>query len=317
MPQKRILRIGLALGGGSARGWAHIGVIRALEEAGVRPDLVCGTSVGALVGAIYANGDLDWLEEWVTSLTWQRVVRMLDVRLLGGILGGAKLIDFFGARFADKNIADLKLPFAAVATELDSGREIWLQDGSAIDAVRASIAIPGLFTPIARNGIWLADGGLTNPVPVSLARAMRADVVIAVDLNNDILTARSLLRAVTAETEAMAESANTQASLGGKFREWLQAAKIEAGFGPSDSVNKEDVAPSLFAAVEKALNIMQVRITRSRLAGEPADILLTPRLGHMGLLDYHRGRDAIEEGRNAVQRSLSEIRAQLPALTKN
>jgi NTE family protein len=314
---KRKPRIGLALGGGSARGWAHIGVIRALEEVGIKPDLVCGTSMGALVGAVYANGDLEWLEEWVTHLTWRTVVRMLDLRLLGGILGGTKLIDFLGARFGDKTITQLTLPFAAVATELESGREVWLQDGLVTSAVRASIAIPGIFTPVEQHGVWLADGGLSNPVPVSLARAMRADIVIAVDLNNDILSARTLLKAVAVETEIITETTKNSNSPG-KFRQWLRAAKVEAGFDSpaKEEAEKIEAAPSLFSSVERAINIMQVRITRSRLAGEPADIMLTPRLGHMGLLDFHRGQDAIQEGYDAVQRLLPEIKAQLPMLTE-
>jgi NTE family protein len=302
-------RIGLALGGGSAKGWAHIGVIRALEEAGIKPDVVCGTSIGALVGAVYANDDLDWLENWVTDLRWQTVVRMLDLRLLGGLLGGEKLIDFFGARFLDKGISELRVPFAVVATELETGREVWLQEGSVMDAVRASIAIPGLFIPVIRDGVWLADGGLVNPVPVSLARAMRADVVVAVDLNYDVLSARSLLKVVA--PEPIEES--VEASLAAKFREWLRAAKVEAGLASPVDVAPEPT-PSLFAAVEKAINIMQVRITRSRLAGEPAEILLTPRLGKMGLLDFHRGSEAIAEGRLAVERQLAEIRTHIPAL---
>src|SRR5579864_6625227 len=184
--------IGLVLGGGAARGWAHIGAIRALLDAGIKPDVVCGTSIGALVGAVYANGDLDWLEEWVSRLTWQTVVRLLDLRFSGGLLGGRKVIQVFADRFNGCEIRDLKIPFAAVATELDSGREIWLQDGRVVDAVRASIAIPGIFTPMWHEGAWLVDGGLANPVPVSVARGMRADCVIAIDLNNDILNGRDL-----------------------------------------------------------------------------------------------------------------------------
>src|ERR1700761_4394036 len=194
--RRRYSRIGLVLGGGAARGWAHIGAIRALHDAGIKPDVVCGTSIGALVGAVYANGDLDWLEEWVSRLTWQTVVRLLDLRLSGGLLGGRKVIQLFADKFNGRSIAQLNMPFAAVATELDSGRESWLQDGSVVDAVRASIAIPGIFTPVWHNGVWLVDGGLSNPVPVSVARGMRSDCVIAVDLNNDILNGRDFGGAV-------------------------------------------------------------------------------------------------------------------------
>ncbi|MEX3824466.1 patatin-like phospholipase family protein, partial [Paraburkholderia sp. BR14262] len=192
MNRRRPKRVGLVLGGGAARGWAHIGAIRALEEAGIKPDVVCGTSIGALVGAVYANGDLDWLEDWVGKLTWQTVVRLLDLRFSGGLLGGRKVIDLFAHQFNGRSIDDLRLPFTAVATELDTGREVWLREGGVVDAVRASIAIPGIFTPIWHDGVWLVDGGLSNPVPVSAARAMRADTVIAIDLNHDILNGRDL-----------------------------------------------------------------------------------------------------------------------------
>src|ERR1700744_715974 len=188
--RRRYSRIGLVLGGGAARGWAHIGAIRALQDAGIRPDIVCGTSIGALVGAVYANGDLDWLEQWVSRPTWQTVVRLPGLRFSGGLPGGKKVIDIFANQFNGRSISELHVPFAAVATELDTGREIWLQEGGIVEAVRASIAIPGIFTPVLHEGVWLVDGGLANPVPVSLARARRADCVIAIDLNNDILNGR-------------------------------------------------------------------------------------------------------------------------------
>jgi NTE family protein len=145
-------RIGLALGGGSARGWAHIGVLRALEDAGIVPDIVCGTSIGALVGAAYVDGDLDQLENWVRSLSLQTVVSFLDFSLGSGLIKGNKLIEFFRSHFVDRDIRELARPFGAVATDLQRGREIWLREGRVSDAVRASIALPGLFTPVQRDG---------------------------------------------------------------------------------------------------------------------------------------------------------------------
>ncbi len=180
-------RVGLALGSGSARGWAHIGVIRALEQAGIRPDVVCGTSIGALVGAAYAAGELDRLEQWVLGLRISDVAAFVDVSLRSGLLKGERLMDFFRRNFADRPIEDLAMPFAAVATSLHTGAELWLRRGSVLDAVRTSIAVPGLFAPVLCEGSVLVDGGLVNPVPVSLARAMGADVLIAVDLASDIL----------------------------------------------------------------------------------------------------------------------------------
>ncbi|PLZ04382.1 patatin [Burkholderia sp. WAC0059] len=322
---RRSNRIGLVLGGGAARGWAHIGVIRALHEAGIRPDVVCGTSIGALIGAVYANGDLDWLEDWAGRLTWQTVVRLLDLRFSGGLLGGRKVIELFERQFNGREIRELGLPFAAVATELDTGREVWLQEGSVVDAVRASIAIPGLFTPVWRDGVWLVDGGLCNPVPVSAARAMRADCVIAVDLNHDILNGRDLGGAIDtmprevapgAEPErpeaAPGESAVAPAAArrnGHFFSRWLQpdASGADVRVAPPPSAR----APSLLNSVAQSIDIMQVRITRSRLAGEPADVLVQPRLGGMGIFDFHRAAPAIAEGRAAVQYMLPAIREQL------
>lgn len=351
MHRRRPPRIGLVLGGGAARGWAHIGAIRALEEAGIKPDVVCGTSIGALVGAVYANGDLDWLEDWVGKLTWQAVVRLLDLRFFsGGLLGGRKVIDLFAKQFNGCLIDELAMPFTAVATELDTGRELWLREGSVVDAVRASIAIPGLFTPIWHDGVWLVDGGLSNPVPVSAARAMRADTVIAVDLNHDILNGRDLggtIDTVPRETpvEAAAAAAlaasNAEPELplhgesdaevdsqpdsgpaepppllrrnGKPFPRWLQPSGPGTLGGPDVRVAPPPSArvPSMLSSIAQSIDIMQVRITRSRLAGEPADVLIQPRLGGMGIFDFHRAAPAIAEGRAAVQYMLPAIKAQL------
>lgn len=276
-------RIGLALGSGSARGWAHIGVIRALQEAGIAPDILCGCSIGALVGAAYADGDLDDLEKWVTGLTWQDVVGLLDVSFTGGLIKGEKLIAFFEKHFVDKDFSALSLPFACVATDLASGREIWLKEGSVAAAVRASIALPGLFAPVERDGRLLVDGGLVNPVPVSLCRALGADIVIAVDLGSDIVGS-ALKRSPATEPE-------------GWTGRMLAGLRLKRG----------NPAPSLAAVLSTSINIMQVRIARSRLAGEPADALIAPRLAHLGLMDYHRATEAIAEGSAAVKRMLPAI----------
>jgi NTE family protein len=323
--RRRNPRIGLVLGGGAARGWAHIGAIRALEEAGIRPDVICGTSIGALVGAVYANGDLDWLEDWVGRLTWQMVVRLLDLRFSGGLLGGRKVIEVFSNQFNGRDIGELRMPYTAVATELDTGREVWLQEGGVVEAVRASIAIPGVFTPFWHDGVWLVDGGLSNPVPVSAARAMRADCVIAIDLNSDILNGRDLGGAIdTAPPEAavpapvidpMAVAIAAGRRFGAPLRRWLQPPGLDvrdATIAAAAAAVAADVrAPSMLSAIAQSIDIMQVRITRSRLAGEPADILIRPRLGGVGIFDFHRAAPAIAEGRAAVQVMLPAIRAQL------
>lgn len=253
-------RVGLALGSGSARGWAHVGVIRALEKAGVRPDIVCGTSIGALVGAAYAAGELDRLESWVLELEFRDVVGFMDPGRGGGVFKGDRLMEFFRRHWPDRPIEELDVPFGAVATSLRTGAEVWLRRGSTLDAVRASISLPGIFAPVTQEGAPLVDGGLVNPVPVSLARAMGADVVIAVDLGSDIL--------------------------GRRFRAADEPAVL-----------------SLVDVLSTCMDIVQVRIARSRLAGEPPEVVIAPRLGHLRLLDFHRAEEAIEEGREAVRRA--------------
>jgi len=271
---KRTLRIGIALGAGSARGWAHIGVLQALAAAGIKPHQVCGTSVGALVGAVYAGDELDELEAWVTALTWRKVVGYFDLSFGSGLLKGEKLFDHLRSGLLDKRIEDLKRPFAAVATDLANGREIWLREGLVADAVRASIAMPGLFTPNLRDGRLLVDGALVNPVPVSLARALDADFVIAVDLSSHII---------------------------GRF--------------VNRTAGSRDKLPNMVEVITASLGIMSVRITRSRLAGEPADAIIQPRLGDIGLMEYHRGAEAIAEGRAAAELAIPAIQRQLEELS--
>ena len=277
-------RVGLALGSGAARGWSHIGVIRALEEAGIVPEVVCGTSIGALVGASYAAGRLKELETWVRGLTWPTIARdLIDWRMSGGLIQGARLVDFFRAHFADPGIPDLPKKFACVATELTTGREVWMQDGSVIEAVRASIAMPGLLTPVVDGDRLLFDGGLVNPVPVSLCRALGAQIVIAVDLNWDLIGRRAKVPELPASAPGPAPSGFLDMVFG-RFRERTLSASA---------------LPSVLDVLTTSLNIMQVRITQSRLAGEPADVLVRPRLSGIAAMDFHRAAVAIAEGERA------------------
>lgn len=291
------IRIGLALGSGSARGWSHIGVIRVLERAGINPEIICGTSIGSLVGAAYAAGKLDSLEPWVKELSWQAVVGLLDLKMGGGLIEGGKLVGFLRKQLDDQGIEELPKTFACVATDLTNGREIWLRDGSVVDAVRASIAMPGLFTPVLRDGRLLVDGGLVNPVPVSLCRAMGADVVIAVDLNWDLLGQRKRL-SDQARTELVPTANGKLNGLLAKFRpsNWMN--------GESQSVKN---MPSMLDVVSTSLSIMQVRITQSRLAGEPADVMIRPKLSGVAAMDFHRAEIAIAEGERAAQHALPMI----------
>jgi NTE family protein len=279
-------RIGIALGSGSARGWAHIGVLRALQEAGIEPDVVCGTSIGAFVGAAYASGDLDKLEAWARGLGRRDVLGYFDVTLAGGLIKGEKLLAFAAQTFLNSAFEDLERPFACVATDLASGREIWLREGAVADAVRASIALPGLFAPQIIDDRHLVDGGLVNPVPVSLCRALGADIVIAVDLGTDVVHQRY-----------RKAEAGASRPPGWRLRvgRWL-------GRGGGDESGA--FRPSLADVLANSIAIMQGRIARSRLAGEPADVLIAPRLGQLGLLDYHRAAEAIAAGRKATEHML-------------
>ena len=282
-------KIGLALGGGSARGWAHIGIIHALEEIGIKPEIVCGCSIGALVGASYAAGNLEKLEGWVRSLTTRTVVGFLELHFpFRGFVDAERLQTFLELNVCDEKMefADLGKQFATVSTELETGREIWFTEGSVLNAVWASISLPGLFPPIQSRGRWLVDGGLVNPVPVSVCRALGADIVIAVNLNGDIVGKHF--------THKRRDSAITQA--------------IKTFSNSLFTKNRsEEKLPGLFDTIAGSLNITQDRITRSRMAGDPPDIILSPKLSYIGLLEFDRAEEAFEEGKGCVRRMLPEI----------
>jgi NTE family protein len=285
---RRTPRIGFALGSGSARGWAHIGAIRALEARGVKPDVICGSSVGALVGASYASGELEKLEKWVTSLAWTTVVRLMDLTWRGGLISGNRIFSVFRNNlFEKRDIADLPVKFGAIATELATGREVWLQHGDLLDAVRASCAIPGLFAPVLRDGVLLVDGGLVNPVPVSMCRAFGADIVIAVDLSWGKLGAYKERGSGRGLEIPPAQQDPT----------W-----IDRLLRRPRKANDDGRVPSIFEVFNTSLDIVEQRVARSRLAGDPADVLITPLLPHFGTMEYHRSAEAITEGRLAVER---------------
>jgi NTE family protein len=316
--------IALVLGGGAARGWAHIGVIHELADMGVVPDMVVGTSVGSIVGGAYASGNLEQFEQWISGLGRVDIIRLLDAKMTGGgFLQGNSLMSAIKKRIGDPKIEDLDIPFACVATELGTGREIWLREGSLLDACRASIALPGMFAPSRmKEDQLLLDGGLVNPVPVSLARAMGGDVVIAVNLNGDLIgrhffvhAAREELTDEDSERElAEIEEKDTM------IAKW--AAKMKAGFGVrldsyiSSLRKKESPDPGLFDVIAGSVDIMQDRITRSRMAGEPPDIHITPRLSHVGLMEFDRAAESIREGREATRREREEILKLTRALEK-
>ena len=297
-------RLGIALGGGAARGWAHIGVLNALRRMGLEPDIVAGTSVGAVVGAAYASGHLDGFEGWVRKLTRRGIVSLLDVALGGGggLIEGKRLAAMFQERFGDLDFDSLERPFGAVATELRTGRELWLREGSVVEALRASVALPGLFTPARLDGRWLVTGGLVNPVPVTLCHALGADQVIAVSLDGDAAAGGpGASGAQSGEREMGGDETVEEDNLLGTL-DRLSGNLVERASSLFAQLRSGDSAPGLFDTLARSIYIMQVRITRSRLAGDPPDVLLSPRVRHVGLMEFDRARETIEEGERTVRR---------------
>ncbi len=299
------MRIGLALGSGSARGWSQIGVIRALGELGIRPDVVTGTSIGALVGAAWVSGYLDRLESWIRDLDRVDILRLMDPHLKGGgFIRGEKLMSALGEHVRDMNIEDMEIPFAAVATDLASGREIWLREGSMLEAVRASIALPGIFAPARVGDRWLVDGGLVNPVPVSLCRALDADVVIAVNLNGDIVGKHLEVQGPERDPEIPESPEGIGAAIT-RLRMGLQL-RLDSLIS-SVARREESAEPGLFDVLAGSINIVQDRITRSRMAGDPPEVIISPRLSHIRLMEFDRGAEAIRAGEEAVARIREDL----------
>jgi NTE family protein len=284
--QRRKSGIALALGGGAARGWSHIGVLRALDEAGIQIDMIAGTSIGALVGGCYLAGKLDELEEFARSLTKRKMFGLMDLRLGGnGLLGGLKLTARMQQHMQGITFADLPKPFVAVAAEIRTGHEIWLSSGSLITAMRASYALPGVFEPVTCNKRVLVDGALVNPVPVSVCRAHEQPLVVAVNLHYDLFG-----RAAVIKHSADGPDANGE-------------TQLVVDKGPSE----REARIGITGVMVEAFNIIQDRISRARMAGDPPDMSLLPKLGHIGLTEFHRADEAIRLGYECARTQLSEL----------
>lgn len=293
-------KIGLALSSGMARGWAHIGALRALRRLGVFVDIVAGASAGALVGGCFLADRLDELEAWATSLNKRKIVSYLDLQLgYGGLIKGDRLLAELRRAVGPLRIENLPIPFVAVATDLVTGHEIWLQKGDLANAMRASFSLPGLFPPIEIDGRWLADGALVDPLPVAACRALGAEMVIAVNLNTDIIGKSR-------------DAARLPATMGFDPITLMEDKQKSFVSSLTDSLTRgifrrDADRPSIFGVMTTSLSIMQDRLTRSRLAGDPPDVHITPRVGHIGLLEFDRTEEAIREGEEAVERRRPEI----------
>jgi len=298
--------IGLVLGSGAARGFAHIGVMRVLQARGIVPDIIVGTSMGALVGGCYATNQLDTLEEWARSLTRRRIIGYLDVTIGGpGIIGGSRLASRLEQSIGDIGIEDLPIRFAAIATEIGTGHEVWLTRGSLVLALRASYALPGIFSPVRLGGRWLADGALVNPVPVSAARALGARVVIAVNMDADRFG-----RGATIASHG-ADPADGRAAVPVAAASRNGLSRLRDMFSVERALKRHIVAgkarPSFSTVMIESFNIMQDRLTRMRLAGDPPDIHITPRISGIGFLDFHRAAEAIAIGEAAAEKAVDAI----------
>jgi NTE family protein len=302
--------LGLALGGGAARGFAHIGILRVLEKNGIRPRVIAGTSIGAVVGGLWACGKLDALEDWALGLTKRRVVGMLDFALGGaGLIGGRRLVDLMREKVGDVAIEDLPVVFGAIATELGTGHEIWLTRGDFVEALRASYALPGIFTPVNVGGRWLMDGALVNPVPVSPARALGARLVLAVNLNSDVFGRGTVVHDHGGVVGHVADVA-----IAGKRRTLMSRLSPDRLRRRFFTAPADDGPRGLSTVMIDAFNITQDRIARSRLAGDPPDLTVSPKLASIGLFDFQRAREAIAAGAEAAERSLDDIAAAVAAL---
>lgn len=281
--------IALALGGGAARGWAHIGVLRALDEAGIRIDMIAGTSIGALVGGCYLAGKLDELEDFARSLTRRRVFGLLDLHLGGsGLFGGMKLTARMKEHMNGLTFEDLPKPFVCVAAEIRTGHEIWLSSGNLITAMRASYALPGVFEPVTANKRVLVDGALVNPVPVSVCRAHEQPLVVAVNLHYDLFGRAAVIKHSAGELVAERDAPAPRTS------------------PPQHS--ERDSRLGITGVMVEAFNIIQDRISRARLAGDPPDLSLQPKLGHIGLTEFHRAEESIRLGYEATVASIGELK---------
>ncbi|MBS9720635.1 patatin-like phospholipase family protein [Tianweitania sp. BSSL-BM11] len=288
VPSPKRQGIALALGGGAARGWAHIGVLRALDEAGIAVGMIAGTSIGALVGGCYLAGKLDELEAFARSLTKRRIFGLLDLRLGGnGLFGGMKLDARLQEHLAGKTFKDLTKPFVCVAAEIRTGHEIWLNDGSLVTAMRASYALPGVFEPVPCNGRVLVDGALVNPVPVSVCRAYEQPLVVGVNLHYDLFGRAAVIKHSAGELVIARDAPRPQ----------------HAATPPTGRESRLGVT----GVMVEAFNIIQDRLSRSRLAGDPPDLSLQPKLGHIGLSEFHRADEAIRIGYETAKAQATEL----------
>jgi NTE family protein len=321
IPRDDTPQLALALGGGVARGWAHIGVLRTLLQAGIVPDMVAGTSIGAIVGGCYLAGRLAEIEDWARSVNRLRAVGYLDFRVgKASLIGGERLARELDRHLGRRRIEDLPAPFVAVATDLVTGHEVWLRRGRMVDILRASFAVPGVFPPMQMDGRWLVDGALVNPIPVSVCVAAGARMVIGVNVNGEIgrrvrKPGTILQQSATAFDEDAVVEAAISAEREQRGRTGLGGL---GGLGLSGLMRqvfrRDPNTPSLLGVMVSSLGIVLDRATRARLAADPPDIQITPRVGHIGLAEFDRAEELIARGQQAAEAAIPDIKDAMTAL---
>ncbi len=305
--------VGLVLGCGSSRGWAHIGAIEALEEENIPIDFIVGCSVGAYVGAIYAGGSIQSLKEFVLKMDGKKVFSYFDIVLpRSGILDGTKrLKELFSIHTDVQDFSELNIPVMMVATDLETGKKVVLKSGDILDALRASMSMPGLFAPAWVKDRWLVDGGLVDPVPVSVARAMGADIVVAVDLSSGTVSKKKRQKQKTQSEEIPLKQAVHKNELIKKLSAYYESAELSFKSKINDLFKKEAFTPDIIETVTTSVAIMQDRITRINLAVTPPDVLIRPHLGELKMLDFDQVEHTIEEGYTKAKEKIGDIRAMI------
>lgn len=305
--------VGLVLGCGSSRGWAHIGAIEALEEENIPIDFIVGCSVGAYVGSIYAGGSIQSLKEFVLKMDGKKVFSYFDIVLpRSGILDGTKrLKELFSIHTDVQDFSELNIPVMMVATDLETGKKVVLKSGDILDALRASMSMPGLFAPAWVKDRWLVDGGLVDPVPVSVARAMGADIVVAVDLSSGTVSKKKRQKQKTQSEEIPLQQAVHKNELIKKLSAYYESAELSFKSKINDLFKKEAFTPDIIETVTTSVAIMQDRITRINLAVTPSDVLIRPHLGELKMLDFDQVEHVIEEGYTKAKEKIGDIRAMI------